>query len=134
PSRKQTQMNMKMMEMQKKMKPELDKLHEKYKDDFQTYNREKTRLMMQNGMNPFAAMGGCLLLFAQMPIMMGLYFCLQESIFFRLEEFLWVQNLAAPDMTVPWTENIPLVSDPDNRHGTWSILYLGPYLNVLPLV
>jgi YidC/Oxa1 family membrane protein insertase len=134
PSRKQTQMNMKMMEVQKKLKPELDKLHEKYKDDFQTYNREKTRLMMQHGMNPFAAMGGCLLLFAQMPIFMGLYYCLQESIFFRLEPFLWVNNLAAPDMTVGWGEGIPLISDPDNRHGTWSFLYLGPYLNVLPLI
>ena len=134
PSRKQTQMNMKMIEMQKRMKPELDKLHEKYKDDFQTYNREKTRLMMQNGMNPFSAMGGCLLLFAQMPIMMGLYFCLQESIFFRLESFLWVKNLAAPDMTVWWTENVPLISDPDNRHGTFSFLFLGPYLNILPLI
>lgn len=134
PSRKQTQMNLKMMEVQKKLKPELDKLHEKYKDDFQTYNREKTRLMMQHGMNPFAAMGGCLLLFAQMPIMMGLYYCLQESIFFRLEPFLWIDNLAAPDMTVWWSEQVPLISDPDNRHGTFSFLYLGPYLNILPLI
>jgi YidC/Oxa1 family membrane protein insertase len=134
PSRKQTQMNMRMMEIQKKLKPELDKLHEKYKDDFQTYNREKTRLMMQHGMNPFAAMGGCLLLFAQMPIMMGLYYCLQESIFFRLEPFAWVNNLSAPDMTVWWTENVPLISDPENRWGTFSFLYLGPYLNILPLI
>jgi YidC/Oxa1 family membrane protein insertase len=134
PSRKQTQMNLRMMEIQKKLKPELDKLHEKYKDDFQTYNREKTRLMMQHGMNPFAAMGGCLLLFAQMPIMMGLYYCLQESIFFRLEPFLWIDNLAAPDMTVWWGEHVPLISDPDNRHGTFSFLYLGPYLNILPLI
>jgi YidC/Oxa1 family membrane protein insertase len=134
PSRKQTQMNLRMMEVQKRLKPELDKLHEKYKDDFQTYNREKTRLMMQHGMNPFAAMGGCLLLFAQMPIMMGLYYCLQESIFFRLDTFLWIDNLAAPDMSVWWTEGVPLISDPDNRHGTFSFLYLGPYLNILPLI
>lgn len=134
PSRKQTQMNLRMMEVQKKLKPELDKLHEKYKDDFQTYNREKTRLMMQHGMNPFAAMGGCVLLFAQMPIFMGLYFCLQESIFFRLQDFLWIDNLAAPDMTWGWDEHIPLISDPENRYGMWSFLYLGPYLNVLPLI
>jgi len=79
-------------------------------------------------------MGGCLLLFAQMPIMMGLYYCLQESIFFRLEPFLWIDNLAAPDMTVWWTEKVPLISDPDNRHGTFSFLYLGPYFNILPLI
>ena len=131
PSRKQTQMNLRMMEIQKRLQPELEKLHEKYKDDFHTYNREKTRLMMQHGFNPLAMMGGCLLLFAQMPIMMGLYFCLQESVFFRLEPFLWVENLAAPDMTVWWSEQIPWLSTPKDIGGFY---YLGPYLNLLPIV
>lgn len=134
PSRKQTAMNMKMVEVQKRLKPELDKLHDKYKDDFQTYNREKTRLMLQHGLNPFAAMGGCLLLLAQSPMIMGLYFCLQESVFFRLEPFLWFDNLAAPDMTLWWGEGVPVISDPDGRHGTFGFLYLGPFLNVLPLI
>ncbi len=130
PSRKQTQMNLRMMEVQKKLQPEIEKLKEKYKDDFHTFNREKTRLMMQNGFNPFAMMGGCLLLFAQMPIMMGLYFCLQESVFFRLEPFLWINNLSAPDMTVWWSEKIPYLSTPEN---VGSFYYLGPFLNVLPI-
>ncbi len=34
-SRKQTAMSMRMMEVQKKLQPEFDKLHEKYKDDLQ---------------------------------------------------------------------------------------------------
>lgn len=131
PSRKQTQMNLRMMEIQKQLQPELEKLHEKYKDDFHTYNREKTRLMMQHGFNPLAMMGGCLLLFAQMPIMMGLYFCLQESVFFRLEPFLWVQNLAAPDMTLWWGEQVPYISAPSDIGAFY---YLGPYLNVLPII
>ncbi|MBX9582678.1 MAG: membrane protein insertase YidC [Gemmataceae bacterium] len=134
PSRKQTAMNLKMVEVQKRLKPELDKLHEKYKDDLPTYNREKTRLMMQHGLNPFVMMGGCLLLLAQSPMIMGLYFCLQESIFFRLQPFLWFDNLAAPDMTVWWGEGIPVLSDPAGRYGGFSFLYLGPFLNVLPLV
>src|SRR5207237_7583627 len=78
-----------------------------------------------------AAMGGCLLLIAQMPVMMGLYFCLQESIFFRLEPFLWVQNLAAPDMLVWWGEHIPFVSTPEDLG---SFFYFGPYLNILPIL
>jgi|GEM_PF-538621 len=131
PSRKQTAMSMKMMEVQKKLQPEFDKLYEKYKDDLHTYNREKTRLMMQNGANPFAAMGGCLLLLAQMPIMMGLYFCLQESVFFRLDSFLWINNLAAPDMLVWWTEHIPYISTPED---IGSFIYLGPYFNLLPVL
>ena len=47
PSRKQTQMNMRMVEMQARMKPELDKLQEKYKDDPVSFNREKTALMFR---------------------------------------------------------------------------------------
>lgn len=131
PSRKQTAMSMKMMEVQKRLQPEFDKLYEKYKDDLNAYNREKTRLMMQHGANPFAAMGGCLLLLAQMPIMMGLYFCLQESVFFRLDHFLWIDNLAAPDMLVWWGEHIPYVSTPEDLG---SFIYLGPYFNILPVL
>ncbi len=131
PSRKQTAMSMKMMEVQKQLKPEFDKLQEKYKDDMSSYNREKTRLMMQHGANPFAMMGGCLLLFAQMPVMMGLYFCLQESVFFRLDSFLWCDNLAAPDMLVWWSESIPFISTTED---IGSFIYLGPYFNLLPIL
>lgn len=131
PSRKQTQMNLRMMEVQKKLQPEIAKLQEKYKDDQRTFNIEKTKLMMARGVNPFAMMGGCLLMLAQMPIMMGLYFGLQESIFFRLDHFLWIDNLSAPDMTVGWGEGIPYISQPSH---VGSMLYLGPYLNILPLL
>ena len=131
PSRKQTAMSMKMMEVQKRLQPQFEALYEKHKDDLSTYNREKTKLMMQNGANPFAAMGGCLLLLAQMPIMMGLYFCLQESVFFRLDSFLWIDNLAAPDMLAWWTEGIPYISTPED---IGSFIYLGPFFNLLPLL
>ncbi|HSQ57961.1 MAG TPA: YidC/Oxa1 family insertase periplasmic-domain containing protein, partial [Gemmata sp.] len=131
PSRKQTQMNMKMMEVQKRLAPQFEELKQKYANDPHGYNRAKMQLMMANGVNPLAALGGCLLLLAQMPIMMGLYFCLQESIFFRLEPFLWINNLAAPDMTLWWSEKIPMISTPDAIGG---MLYLGPYLNILPIL
>src|SRR5207302_8080582 len=61
----------------------------------------------------------------------GLYFALQESIHFRLAEFLWIKNLAAPDMLIPWGESIPWISRPED-HGGW--LYLGPYFNLLPVI
>ena len=131
PSRKQTAMSMKMMELQKQLQPEFVKLQEKYKDDMGTYNREKMRLMMARGINPMAPLGGCFLLLAQMPIMMGLYFCLQESVFFRLESFLWIDNLAAPDMLIWWSEKIPYLSTPED---VGSFLYLGPFFNLLPVL
>lgn len=137
PSRRQQAGMIKMQEKMAAMKPELDKVAERYKSDPQRLNQEKTRLMLQHGVNPLSSMGGCLLMFAQMPVFLGLYYCLQESVFFRLDSFLWVKNLAAPDMLFPWSESIPFVSDPGNMgsKGSWvSFLYLGPYFNLLPIV
>jgi YidC/Oxa1 family membrane protein insertase len=131
PSKKQQATMMKMQEKMAAMKPELDKLEEKYKDNPQLKQQEKARLMFQHGVNPLATMGGCVLLFAQMPIFMGLYFCLQESVFFRHEAFLWFPNLSAPDMTLWWSESIPFFSTPESLGG---MFYLGPFLNVLPLI
>lgn len=131
PSKKQTRMNMKMMEVQKRLAPQIEELKKKHSDNPHEFNRAKMQLMMANGVNPFVAMGGCLLLILQMPVMMGLYFCLQESVFFRLEPFLWINNLAAPDMLVWWGEHIPYISTPEDLG---SFLYLGPYFNALPLL
>jgi YidC/Oxa1 family membrane protein insertase len=131
PSRKEQAMMMRMQEKMTKLKPEIDKLAEKYKDDPQALQQAKMQLMMRNGVNPLSTTGGCLLLFAQMPIFMGLYFCLQESVFFRHEPFLWCPNLAAPDMLLWWSEKIPYISTLDNLGG---VIYLGPYLNILPII
>lgn len=131
PSRKQQAVMARMQEKMAKMKPELDRLQEKYKDNPQMLQQEKTKLMFQHGVNPLSTMSGCLLLFAQMPVFMGLYYCLQESVFFRLQEFLWVTNLSGPDMLLWWTEKIPFLSTAESLGGT---LYLGPYLNILPIV
>lgn len=130
-SRKQAINGKIMQEKQSKIAPELKKLQEQYGNDFTRLNQEKMKLYREHGINPAAAFGGCLLLFAQMPVFMGLYFALQESIFFRLESFLWMPNLAAPDMLVFWSERIPWISTPNDLGST---LYLGPYLNLLPLI
>lgn len=130
-SRRQTANGQVMQAKMAKLQPELKKLQEKYGDDFQRMNQERMRLYKEHGVNPFAAMGGCVLLLAQMPIMMGLYYALQESVFFRLDSFLWIPNLAAPDMLVYWSESIPWISTPTDMGGT---LYLGPFFNVLPVI
>src|SRR5262249_34825044 len=76
-------------------------------------------------------LGGCLPLLLQMPVFLGLYYALQESIFFRLAPFLYVQNLAAPDMLFRWGDGIPIISSPSNMGG---LGYLGPYFNLLPVL
>lgn len=123
-SRRQALLSIRMQELG----PEMKKLQEKYKNDPQGRSQAQMELYRKHKVNPF---GMCLPLLLQMPIFLGLYYALQESVHLRLASFLWIQNLAAPDMTVFWTESIPIISDPDS-HG--SILYLGPFLNILPIV
>lgn len=52
------------------LKPELDKLNQKYKDDKQKLQQEQLRLYQEAGINPAA---GCLLAIVQIPIFIGLY-------------------------------------------------------------
>lgn len=79
-------------------------------------------------------------MFLQLPIFLGLYYALQESIHFRLAPLFpgidWIQNLAAPDMLIRWGEHIPFVSRPQDltRAFPGSLIYLGPYFNILPVL
>jgi YidC/Oxa1 family membrane protein insertase len=122
-SRKQALMSQKMQNLA----PEIKKLQEKYKGDKAAQAQATMELYRKHKVSPA---GGCLPLLMQMPIFMGLYYCLQESVQFRLATFLWMDNLAAPDMLIWWGQSIPWISDPDNLGG---MLYLGPYFNLLPI-
>lgn len=125
-SRKQALTTMRMQELA----PELKKLQEKFKDDRQALAAEQMKLYRKHGVNPF---GTCWFLLLQMPIFMGLYFALQESIHFRLAPFwpTWIQNLAAPDMMIWWGQGIPIISRPESYGG---MFYLGPFFNLLPVI
>lgn len=137
-SRKQTLMTMKMQELS----PELKKLQEKYKDDQRALHAATMELYRKHHVNPF----GCGLTFAlQLPVFLGLYYALQESISFRLAPFLWMENLAAPDMLFYWGQGFPPFTDLDVTlapafvgglpyYGMLALFYLGPYFNLLPIL
>jgi YidC/Oxa1 family membrane protein insertase len=126
-SRKQALMGVKMQALA----PEIKQLAAKYKDDHQALGQAQMALYRKHGVNP---LGSCWVLLLQMPIFMGLYYALQESIQFRLAPFwpTWIVNLAAPDMLFRWGEGIWFISRPAD-YGS-SLVYLGPYLNLLPIV
>src|SRR5439155_14801689 len=130
-SRKQAATMARTQEQMAKLQPEIKKIKEKHKGDVVAQQQAMSELYRRHGINPAAGLSGCLMLFAQMPVFLGLYFALQESFFFRLERFLWIRNLTAPDMLIWWGENIPWISDPASQGG---LLYLGPYFNILPVL
>lgn len=123
-SRKQAVMSIKMQALA----PELKKIQEKHKTDLQARNTAVMELYRRHGVHP---LGSCWVLLLQMPIFLGLYYALQESIHFRLASFVWIENLAAPDMMLSWGQSIPWISRPEDLGG---ILYLGPFFNLLPVI
>jgi YidC/Oxa1 family membrane protein insertase len=82
------------MKRMAKLKPEMDKLKEKYPDDPNKLNTEMMGLYRKFGINP---LGGCLPMFLQIPIFFGFYRMLQYAVELRGQGFLWVNDLSQPD-------------------------------------
>lgn len=80
-----------------KIKPQIDALKEKYKDDKSTQQAEMMKLYSSNDINPLSSLGGCLPLLVQFPVFIALYFALLYSIDLRHSSFLWVADLSQPE-------------------------------------
>lgn len=81
-----------------KLKPQLDRLREKYAADPMEMNKQTMSLYKQYGISPFSPLAGCLPLLAQLPIWWALYAVLNTSIDLRGAPFgLWIQDLSAPE-------------------------------------
>ena len=124
---KQTQ-NMARMQA---LKPELDRINEKYKTDMQKRSQAMQELYRKNKINP---LGGCLPVFLQLPIFIGLYRSIMVDVELRQAPLFghairWCSDLSAPDMLYNWSWLMPQFVN--NGEG---IFGLGPYFNVLPLV
>jgi YidC/Oxa1 family membrane protein insertase len=126
-SRKQAQSMAKMQEL----KPELDKIKEKYGKDSQKQSQAMQELYRKYNINPLS---GCLPMFIQLPIFVGLYRALAVDVELRQaplfsDAIRWCSNLAAPDMLWNWSSIMP-----DFVNSGEGMLGLGPYLNILPLI
>ena len=96
--------------MQNKMqaiKPKVDALKEKYKEDKQKQNAELMKLYTDNGVNPLSSLGGCFPLLLQLPVFVALYDVLLYSIDVRQSSFLWINDLAEPEHLF----NIPIFGE-----------------------
>ena len=81
----------------KRLKPEIDAIKEKYKDDKSTQQAETMKVYTSNNINPLSSLGGCLPLLIQFPVFIALYFALLYSIDLRHSSFLWVNDLSQPE-------------------------------------
>lgn len=90
-SMKKTQFQM------EKLKPRMDAIKEKFKDDKAKQNAEIMKLYTSSGVNPLASLGGCFPLLIQLPVFIALYDVLLHSIDLRHSSFLWIQDLSEPE-------------------------------------
>lgn len=108
--------------------PEIKKIKEKYANETDKQMKAINELYKKHNFNMF---GGCLPVFVQLPIFIGLYRCLSVDIALRdaplIPGLAWASNLAGPDKLFYWKDWLwPMIADETG--------YLGPYFNILPVV
>jgi len=92
------------------LKPEIDKINEKYVDkkDPMKKQQETMALYKATGVNPMA---GCLPMVIQMPILLAVFRFFPSSIYLRHESFLWADDLSSFDSVWDFGFSIPMYGD-----------------------
>ena len=114
-------------QMMQALQPKMKEIADKYKDNMEKRSQAQRDLFKRHNYNPF---GGCLLMFFQLPIFIGLYRGLSVDIALRDQPLLpgmgWCSNLAAPDQLFYWGDWMPQFLGSETG-------FLGPYFNLLPM-
>jgi YidC/Oxa1 family membrane protein insertase len=89
------QRQMRSMKRMGAMAPRMKEIQEQFKDDKERQSQEMMKLYRESGFNPLT---GCLPMFLQLPVFIGLYYALQGAIALRQEPFFgWMHDLSAPE-------------------------------------
>lgn len=100
-----TRNSLRSMKQMQKLRPYLQDIQKKYKDNPQMMQKEMMNLYKEYKINPF---GGCLPMLIQLPIFVGFFLALRGSIFLRGSRFiLWINDLSVPD-TVATIGSVPI--------------------------
>lgn len=97
------------------LKPEIEKINEKFKDskDSMKKQQETMALYRKTGVNPMA---GCVPLLIQMPILFAAFRFFPASLDLRQKAFLWAEDLSAYDAILTWEAQIPFLSSIYGNH------------------
>jgi YidC/Oxa1 family membrane protein insertase len=103
----------------KRVKPHLDAINERYKDDPQAKSRETWKVYQEHGINPLGAMRSCIHVLPQKTIFVGLYRVANYKNDLQGAKFLWIKDLSQADHLLHFGMHIPLI---------------GSYFNLLPIL
>ncbi|MBX7245897.1 MAG: YidC/Oxa1 family insertase periplasmic-domain containing protein [Candidatus Sumerlaeaceae bacterium] len=102
-----------------KVKPYIDQINEKYKNDPQEKNRQIWKVYQEHKISPFGALRGCVPMLLQMPVFYGLYRVSSDTIDLQGASFLWIKDLSQPDHLINFGTSLPLI---------------GTHFNLLPIL
>ncbi len=106
----------------KRIQPRIDEVKQRYEKDPAKARAEQHRIMQEEG--AFPPLGGCLPIFLQIPIFIGLFAALRVDFDLRQAPFaLWIQDLSIPDrmLRIDFNTYLPFI-------GTIE------YFNLLPIL
>ncbi|SHJ84220.1 membrane protein insertase YidC [Pseudozobellia thermophila] len=92
----------------KVLRPEINELNEKYKDNPMKKQQETMKLYGKAGVSP---MSGCVPALLQMPIFYALFMFFPTSFALRQKSFLWADDLSSYDTIAELPFNIPFYGD-----------------------
>ena len=90
------------------LKPELDEIREKYKDNKMKAQQETLALQTKAGASPMA---GCLPALIQLPVFYALFQFFPSAFDLRQKSFLWVEDLSSYDTIAELPFKIPFYGD-----------------------
>lgn len=109
-----TQRSFRSMRAMQKLQPQMTKIRERFKGSPEQMNKEIMELYRRHKVNP---LGGCLPMVLQIPVFIGLYQALLNTVELRHAPFfLWINDLSAPDrlgsMQLPFVQHagIPVLT------------------------
>lgn len=94
------------MAAMKELQPKMQEIKEKYEDDPEKQQKATMKLYKEAGVNP---LGGCLPNLLQLPILVTLWRFFRNSILIRQQEFLWANDLSAPDYIIHLPFDVPFL-------------------------
>ncbi len=115
-------------QMMQYLAPQMKELQDKYKEDPKKFFKARSELCARHNYKP---LGGCLLMFVQLPIFLGLYRGLSVDVELRNAPLIpgldWCTNLGGPDKLFEWSDWMPAFLGGETG-------FLGPYFNLLPVI
>ncbi|MGB0260197.1 MAG: membrane protein insertase YidC [Flavobacteriaceae bacterium] len=92
----------------KVLRPEINELNEKYKNDAGRKQQETMKLYSKAGVNPMA---GCVPSLLQLPVFLGLFYFFPVAFSLRGKSFLWAEDLSSYDAVLELPFSIPFYGD-----------------------